>query len=221
MPIYNPPLRTVDIKETRRYAGLSAADFSEQAIIAACNEMVYLAEPRGSWEMYNYDNIKGIVSASVPFRLQGSKILKHLSHSEKVILLSVTAGSNIETAIEKNFHEGSYTHGLLLDAAATAAVEQVADGLEKNIDISIKPLGYKRIWRFSPGYGDWDISCQPHMLRLTNASAIGIEYTSSMMLTPRKSVTAIIGLVPETDPFTPQRPSCATCPQKNCSSRIQ
>lgn len=221
MPIYNAPLKNIDPKETRRYAGLANADFNEQAIVDACNEMTYIAEPRGSWEIYDYDNEQGIVLASPPFKIQGGKILKHLSHSKKVVLLAVTIGGNVENFIAKTFHNGNYSQGMLLDAAATTAVEQTADSLEKNIDAFTRPLGYKRIWRFSPGYGDWDINCQPQMLRLSNAAMIGIHHTDSMMLDPRKSVTAIIGLVPEMDPFSPQKPSCATCQQKNCHSRVK
>ncbi|WP_196593507.1 vitamin B12 dependent-methionine synthase activation domain-containing protein [Pectinatus sottacetonis] len=219
MPIYNAPLKKVDQKETRRYAGLAIADFDENFIIDACDEIVYSATPRGIWNMYNYDNIHGIVLADKDFQITGSKILNHLSHCQKVIIMAVTIGEVIEKSIEMAFNNGTYSHGLLLDAAATTAVEQIADALEKNIDPKANALGYKRIWRFSPGYGDWSITCQPQILKLANAEKIGIHCTSSMMLTPRKSVTAIIGLVPQTDPFSPEKPSCQNCSQKNCPSR--
>ncbi len=220
MPIYNAPLKKIDAKETRRYAGLAIADFNEQSIIDACNELLYTAEPHSCWEIYDYNNITHTVAASSPFIIEGSKIQEHLSHCQKAVILAATIGSNIEKIIEKTFQAGEYSHAMLLDAAATAAVEQTADNLEKNIEPVIAALGYKRIWRFSPGYGDWDISCQPEMIRLANASAIGMNATSSMMLTPRKSITAVIGLIPQTDPFLPEKPSCADCRQKNCPSRI-
>lgn len=221
MPIYNPPLKDIDLKETRRYAGLAIANFDEQKIIDACEEMKYIAKPRGSWEIYNYDNVRGQVLSSPVFILDGSKVLKHLSHAKKVVLLAVTLGKDVEKHITETFQSGSYTHALLLDAAATSAVEQVADNLEKDIDTVIKPMGYKRVWRFSPGYGDWNIKCQPQMLALANADKIDVKNTSAMMLMPRKSVSAIIGLIPQTDPFCPDKPSCANCSQKNCPSRVK
>ena len=220
MPIYNAPLKKIDAKETRRYAGLAIADFNEQSIIDACNELIYTAEPRSCWEIYDYNNITHTVAASSPFIIEGSKIQQHLSHCQKAVIIAATIGSNIEKIIEKSFQTGDYSHALLLDAAATTAVEQTADSLEKNIEPMIAALGYKRIWRFSPGYGDWAIDCQPEMIRLSKASAIGINTTSSMMLTPRKSITAVIGLIPQTDPFLAKRPSCANCSQRDCPSRI-
>lgn len=221
MPIYNAPLGSIDPKETRRYAGLSIADFDENTIRQACNDMLYIANPRGSWNLYNYDNTTGTVLSENPFKIYGTKILKHLSHCEKVIILAVTIGDEVEKIIEQSFQDGSYVYALLLDAAATTAVEQAADNLEKNIEPRVASMGYKRIWRFSPGYGDWDINCQPEMLSLSAARAINITCTSSMMLSPRKSVTAIIGLVPKTDEFSPQKPSCSTCSQIDCPSRLK
>lgn len=221
MPIYNAPLKKIDETQTRRYAGLAAADFSSKAIHDACTEMLYTAEPHGSWEIYDYDTLTYTILSTNPFTLNGNKIRQHLTHCNKVIVLAVTIGSNIEHIIETTFQTGKYTHALLLDAAATTAVEQTADNLEKNIDPFITSMGYKRIWRFSPGYGDWNISCQPQMLKLANAAAIDVSHTSSMMLIPRKSVTAIIGLIPQTDNFSPEKPSCNNCQQKNCLSRIK
>lgn len=129
MPIYNAPLKNIDVKETRRYAGLSIADFDERLIDDACEEMLYLAQPRGSWEIYEYDNKSGTVKANTPFIIEGSKILKHLSHSEKVVILAVTVG-DVGKIIDDSFKKGGYVHGMLLDAAATTAVEQTADNLE-------------------------------------------------------------------------------------------
>ena len=37
------------------------------------------------------------------------------------------------------------------------------------------------------------------MIELAKADEIGVGVTSSLMLTPRKSITAIIGLVPKVD----------------------
>ena len=52
-----------------------------------------------------------------------------------------------------------------MDAAATTAVEHVADGIEQAIDQKFNMQGLVRRWRFSPGYGDWTIQAQPEMLR--------------------------------------------------------
>ena len=59
----------------------------------------------------------------------------------------------------------------------------------------MKKEGYYIRPRFSPGYGDFDIAHQDMILRmLDTAKKIGLTLTGGNMLTPSKSVTAVIGL---------------------------
>ena len=49
--------------------------------------------------------------------------------------------------------------------------------------------------RFSPGYGDWDIAVQPLVAAaLDTARRAGLCVTDTNLMTPRKSVTAILGV---------------------------
>lgn len=221
MPIYNAPLREIDQKETRRYAGLMTARFDEQMITAACEEACLLAEPHGIWNRYAYNSSMQTVQADPPFVIQGKQIGRHLQGAEEVIILAATVGESIEKAVTRHFSEGRYAYSVLLDAAATTAVEQIADAMEKAIQPQASAQGYTMRWRFSPGYGDWELSAQPDLLRLSQAGSIGISLTESLMLYPRKSITAIIGLVHETQkapvPHTPN--GCAACDKLDCPSR--
>ena len=108
-----------------------------------------------------------------------------------------------------------------MDAAATAAVEQLADGMEKAISPKMAAQGFLLKWRFSPGYGDWPLEQQPELIRLAKAEQIGVKLTTSMMLTPRKSITALIGLYRKQENSTAEHSpkGCAACTQKNCPSR--
>ena len=109
MPIYQPPLLTIDPKETRRYAGLmKAKDFSEDLILEACQDARLLAEPKGIWELYDYDCQSQRVEASPPFIIEGQKIGRHLSGCDKVILLSATVGETIENEVTQRFQNGRY-----------------------------------------------------------------------------------------------------------------
>ena len=77
-------------------------------------------------------------------------------------------------------------------------------------------------WRFSPGYGDWPIDQQPELIRLAKAGEIGVSLSSSMMLIPRKSITAIIGLYKEgtRKEQTVHAKGCAACSKLDCPSRV-
>lgn len=219
MPIYRPALSAVDAKETRRYAGLAKAEFDEAMIAKACEECALLAAPRVQWELYDYDCKTNIVREEPPFTIEGNIIRKHLAGAERVVFIAATIGEVVEDAVTLHFDEGSYAYSVLLDAAATAAVEQTCDACEAMLRPQFAKEGFTMRWRFSPGYGDWDIHAQPELLRLSHADAIGISLTESLMLRPRKSVTAVIGLVRGENGDEKLPKGCAACPKLNCPSR--
>ena len=223
MPVYNAPLLQVDPKETRRYAGLMKAEgFDEEKIENACQDARLLASPRGIWQIYDYNCDRQEVCADPPFIIQGKKIGAHLAGCDKVILLSATVGEEIEETVTRLFAEDEYTASVLLDAAATTAVEQIADDMEKVIRPKAAAQGYGMRWRFSPGYGDWPIDQQPELIRLAKADEIGVSLSSSMMLIPRKSITAIIGLYKEgtRKEQAVHAKGCAACSKLDCPSRV-
>lgn len=222
MPIYNSPLLEIDTKEVRRYAGLRKSDFPESLIDEACLEGRLLAQPKGSWEIYDYDTKSQTVYDTVPFKIDGNKIGKHLENCTKVIIMSATVGEDIEEAVTKHFSEGRYAYSTLLDSAATTAVEQIADNMEKYLKPMLARQGLAMKWRFSPGYGDWPIEQQPELLRLSKASLIGVSLTESFMLYPRKSITAIIGLYPKEMECPNDKGfqhDCTQCSKLDCISR--
>ena len=201
LPIYNAQILEIDAKETRRYAGLrKAQDFGEKNIRDACAEALLLIEVRGAWNVYDYK--APVVQSEPPFTIAGKSILKHLDGCERVICMA--------------FERGGYLASVLLDAAATTAVEQAADAMERHFATMFAKDGFKLRWRFSPGYGDWDLTAQEKLFTISGAEQIGMSLTSAMMLEPRKSITAIIGLTKE---LSTRRKNCVTCDKLDCPAR--
>ena len=222
MPIYNAKLTSIDNIETKRYAGLRKdINFDEKKIFDACEEAQILIDVKGNWEIYNYDHKNQIILSEIPIIIKGNSITKHLKDCDKVICMAVTVGENIEREVTRKFQKGEYISSILLDAAATAAVEQAADAMEKAIEQNPLIRGYSMRWRFSPGYGDWSLSQQTDIFRLSNAEMIGIKLSSSMMMIPRKSVTAIIGLINNKNKEIQNRGKkhCENCNSINCPNR--
>lgn len=222
MPIYNAQILAIDAAETRRYAGLRRAqDFGEKNIRDACEEALLLSDVRGAWEVYAYDDANQIVESSPPLKIAGRSIVKHLCGCERVICMAVTVGAAIEREVTEKFGRGEYLASVLLDAAATAAVEQAADAMEKNFAAQFAKDGFKLRWRYSPGYGDWALTEQADLFKICGAEQIGLRLTEAMMLEPRKSVTAIIGLekISVREKFSPAKKSCAACDKLDCPSR--
>ena len=219
MPFYNGTLFHIDQKEMMRYAGLSprAKDFPQDAIENAKQEALALADPKGIWQILSYDPEQGILQGPSPLTLEGRAIRRHLSSSYTVAVLAVTVGDDIEKASAAHFKEGNYVQGLLLDAAATAATEQLADQVDGLIQKEAAKNGQKTTWRFSPGYGDWPVTQQNDFCRLIETEKIGLTVTDHSMLFPRKSVTAIIGLSACTQKPAPVK--CRACGLVTCPFR--
>ena len=220
MPIYNAQILEIDTAEIRRYAGLlKAKNFGEKNIRDACEEALILIDVHGAWEIYNY--CAQTVKSAPPIKIIGNSVAKHLSGCEKVICMAVTVGFEIEREITKKFERGEYLSSILLDAAATSAVEQAADAMEKNFSAKFSKDGYKMRWRFSPGYGDWNLTEQEKLFKISGAEKIGISLTSALMLEPRKSITAIIGLekISAEKISSPEKKSCAGCKKFDCPAR--
>lgn len=219
MAMYNGRLPIIDESEVKRYAGLKhAQDFPEQYVKEACLEVQLVAAPKGIYKRYDYDAATGTIACNPPLVVEGTSIRKHLEKSEKVYVLAVTVGEDVELRSAALFKQGNYTVGMLVDAAATTAVEQVADQVNRLIDKEAERSGYKTTWRFSPGYGNWPLTVQPALAKAIGAEAIGLTVTETFLLFPRKSVTAIIGCMPGEATIATKR-GCTSCAQRDCLSR--
>lgn len=227
MPIFNARLTEIDKSELLRYAGLAkkSSSFPESLVAEASIQGHVLSQPKGCWQNYGYDAETGIIQADSPLKLTGTSIRSHLAAATAVAVLAVTIGPALEQQVTQCFNKGEYTGGLLLDAAGTVAVETTADQLNELICQQTAAQGLTTLRRFSPGYGDWNITVQPDILSLSLGQSIGITTTESCMLLPRKSVTAIIGLKPASVIETPSFAcnttdiNCTNCNKNNCFAR--
>lgn len=224
MPIYNPALKPLNMSEIKRYSGLDRyTDFPAHLLDQACTESYILAQPQASWQTYDYDVTTATIMGLEPLTLQAPKIINYLAGAVQVVVLALTIGPKLETQVSEYFANGEYTSGLLLDAAGTAAVEVAADQVCEFIKGQAAQQGYLSLPRFSPGYGNWDITVQPLILKLANAHEINLIATDSCMLLPRKSITAVIGLTanqPNSNVgYMYQDTTCPQCPQINCLAR--
>lgn len=166
---------------------------------------------------YIYQKFKTILSDDrVGFEgtnllLTGKDISKHLKNSQNAILMAVTLGSEIQKKIA--FYEKiNLTKALILDSCATTAVEEICDRIEEHIKAQAKEEGLSITFRYSPGYGDLNITVQKDFLNALNAEKrIGLTASESHLLLPRKSVTAIIGLIPKDESTEHNKRNCEVC----------
>ncbi len=151
--------------------------------------------------------------------LKGASIRKHLAGLQEIYLLAVTIGAGMDKLIRTKMLAAP-EEGLILDSCATAAVEAVADLTEAMIREDCAAQNESITWRFSPGYGDLPIETQADFLAaLDTPRKIGVMVSEDMILTPFKSVTAVVGVTREATAADRPLP-CETCASReHCAYR--
>ncbi|MEW5692157.1 MAG: hypothetical protein AB1765_02550 [Candidatus Hydrogenedentota bacterium] len=143
--------------------------------------------------------IDAITEESIIFnrgkRIESKNIAKLLENSNRIYIFAVTLGIDVDNRIEFYFKNRNESKGLILDAAASEYVEAVVSFTHNFLKNRAKRFQGSITPRFSPGYGDLSLDNQRLILKLAGARKIGIKLLSpSMIMIPRKSVTAICGM---------------------------
>ena len=115
---------------------------------------------------------------------------RNLSGCDKAIIFAATVGLNIDRAMAKHSLI-SPAKALCIGAVGNERVETLCDIF---YDLLKKRYGRTRP-RFSPGYGDLPLALQKNIFGLLDCPKnIGAFLSDSMLITPSKSVTAIVGV---------------------------
>lgn len=189
-------LDKINREEALRYLGFcgNPPDGRTLELIEQC-EQELLAAARPGY-VYRGFTVRGTENA-IGFQdcglvLTGEDIKAHLAGCEKAVLMCATIGAGTDRLIRKAQVE-DMAKAVVLDSLASAAVEQVCDKVEELVSRDFP--AYHKTWRFSPGYGDMPIAVQNELLFVLDAQRkAGVCTNASCMLTPIKSVTAVIGL---------------------------
>jgi len=210
-----------DYGEILRYMGHSGdADSRLEALISLCLEKLSsVCEPRSVTARLPCI-INGCRITIGSLEIESENLAAHLNKCENVFVFAATLGSSADRLIAQRVKIDS-AEALCLQSCAVVQIENYCNSIEQGLlnkincnDISLCP-------RFSPGYGDFDIKHQTDLLRILQAQKrIGLSETDAHMLTPLKSVTALIGVSVKTDfhnnPDADARYKCAVCDKPDC-----
>ncbi|MCH5324185.1 MAG: methionine synthase [Eubacterium sp.] len=213
-------IEQLDKNEAIRYLGGKTVDDNMRVLLEKCEQrLLEVLTPRYAYAVYDTEFCEdGVKLCGSNVTLTGKDIKAHLDGCEKAVLLCVTAGQNADRLI-RTLEAHDLAEAAMTDSLASVAAEQICDRAEQEIFTQL-PAVYKTE-RFSPGYGDLPLSLQPALLTLCDAGRrIGLHATDSLLLTPRKSVTAIIGISDTPKERVKHTTNCDTCPaRENCNIR--
>ena len=206
----------IDRAEVLRYLGWRGQDLdgkTERALARAEELCLSLCVPRKVVRRFALD---GMRLAGTDVTLEGADIARHLAGCDEVYLFAATVGGGPENRVRALFYTDPAL-AVVLDAAATAAVESFADDVEDEI---ARAAGRPVRSRFSCGYGDLPLAMQRDFIGLLSAGKFaGIAVTEDHLLLPQKSVTALVGAGGAPAEGKDCGRKCAACGRKDCRYR--
>ena len=151
-------------------------------------------------------------------RVESRALSRHLAGCGEAYLMAATLGFGPDRLIARAQAAGAMAQAMALQAAAAAMIEAWCDRVNAALaDEALRRGQYLRP-RFSPGYGDFPLACQPGLFRLLDVRRrIGVTLTDSLMMIPTKSVTAVIGIC---DKAAADPGRCASCERRGCAYRV-
>lgn len=189
-------LEKLDRAEAFRYMGHKGGEIPDNinALADECEKRLLTEmSPNFVYALFDLEHGEnGISVKNTPLVLQGESIRAHLGECGKCVLMAATLGTGADKVI-RGYESEAMEKAVIADSLASAAIEQVCNLAEAEIQSRLAGMNFT--WRFSPGYGDFPLDIQSDFLNALNApKRIGLTVTENLILIPRKSVTAVIGV---------------------------
>lgn len=190
------------------YKGIKADDTTQKLIDECEQEVIKTASPRYVYRVVDVkQETDGVMLKGTSLKLEGESIKEHLKGCDKAALIAVTLSESIDRMLRIMQHK-DLAKAVVSDSLSSAAIEQVCDKLEMLIKEEFPQ--YNQTFRFGIGYGDLPLYQQTDFLKVLEApKQIGLNTGKTYMMTPTKSVTAVIGLT--TGEVSNEKKGCMSC----------
>lgn len=197
----------INKKEVERYlgySGVSSIDETMSKVIETCiEEMSKNVTPRYTYKTFpiewkksdvesDEDKSEGCSFAGI--EVSSGNLLKNLKGCSEIVMLAVTIGPSADLLVRRT-QIRDMMKAMVYQAVGAAMVEAWCDEVNEKIVEEAASRGLFPRPRFSPGYGDFPLEVQKDFERILEMTkTIGVSLSDSLLMTPTKSVTAVIGL---------------------------
>lgn len=226
--------------EIRRYAGMfgkeylgdsGSVDEIDEIMEACISEVLPLLTYKVSYRFEQITLEDGY--PQLGFEQKSENLKTNLAGCDEAVLFAATIGLGIDRLIAR-YGRTSPVKALFLQAIGAERIETLCDTFNAWVKEEALAKGKTTVARYSPGYGDLPLAVQKDFMTLLDCSRrIGVTLNDSLLMTPSKSVTAIIGIKPRTDgedypvwdiearcSDVARKTKCQTCPNESCDFRI-
>lgn len=208
---FDPP--PIDKNEILRYAGAKEALPQIEKLIDECiSESIDKLTYKVCYSHLPLSFSGDVINLSFT-KVKSDSLRRNLSGCRSFLLFAATVGIEIDRLILK-YGRISPSKALIFQAIGAERIESLCNEFSLFAE---KEFGHT-VPRFSPGYGDLPLDVQRDFFRVLEPSRkIGLTLNESMLMTPSKSVTAIIGISPEKRENINH--NCRDCDKGNCNFR--
>ena len=143
---------------------------------------------------------------------------KNLFGCKEAVVFAATVGIGLDRLIAK-YSAVSPAKALMLQAIGAERIESLCDAFCGDLGTDLGGLDKMLKRRFSPGYGDLPLDMQRDIFRVLDCSRkIGLTLNESMLMSPSKSVTAIVGISSKACAEEGKK-ACDVCDKADCNFR--
>ncbi len=212
------PLPPIDTAEVLRYAGVRALTPQMQPLLTAClaacagvdsGRVCYLRLPVA---------VEGEMVDLTFARVRSTALARTLRTCREAVCFAATVGVEMDRLIRRHSAQ-NMAAAVWMQAIGAERVEALCDAFCDGLAQEAAARGQYPRPRFSPGYGDLPLTLQTALFAALDCPRqIGLTLLPSLLMSPSKSVTAIVGLG-----AAPCRADsgCAACPRQDCAARRQ
>lgn len=184
----------VDRREALRYAGARGDSPDAEAILAECiSESENTLSFRLCYGEYPLTRVENLLDFGFA-RVESAKLSEHLLGCSSVIVVTATLGIGIDRLISK-YSRLSQAKALMLQGLGAERIEALLDLFCEEQRREKTAHGMALTARFSAGYGDLSLEFQREIFKALDCERkIGLTLNDSLIMSPTKSVSAIIGI---------------------------
>lgn len=133
------------------------------------------------------------------FSFASRGLAKALRGAEGAAFFALTLGKKLDAVIDRTAAE-DFATAYMLDGVGSALIHGLLAMLEQEVRVAARTHELKVGKRFSPGFHNWALSRQKHLIEILGANSIGIELSDSYYMRPRHSLTGVFALVRQHEP---------------------
>ncbi len=164
---------------------------------AALADARALVQPAAIWEAFAIREVRhDRLLLATGTTLGGGPVAAVVAGAAELVIGVCTVGPAISRRASEYQRSGQRLRAMFLDDLGSWAVDQVRQQLCRTIEAEAAARGWRASASLSPGESEWPVTEQAALFSLLDARPIGVTLTESLVMSPIKSLSLIIGIGP-------------------------